>query len=401
MTHILRSPAFLAFVLCGLFLIPSPSEAQALPVPVLRMSEAVDALPASRSDSTASFTLSESGRKVLSGTIKGSTASEAGQDANAEGAFSIRVADPGVGGLISSLFGKKDLSLAFEFKILPMRDEAYFKVTKAPATDFFDLKGMIKKWVRVDMDGEEFYGSTARLSVKEVLAALGGTSGQYPALVFTEHGSTGKEYVYDFRVNPSQLLQLINETSRLSDEEVIYTAAEASRIASQFKAVTGTLTIDKSSYLPTRITYRVAHTDYATSLLVEGTTTYSYGKVSKIKKPSGAVGLEKLLREMEESSDGGRSTLAESAIKSSLSNTRAMAELYYDGNGRNGYKGLCADADIRNVFKSAKVSVECNATPQAFAASAKLPSGKYYCVDSTGYAAQGTKKLGPKTACAR
>ena len=81
----------------------------------------------------------------------------------------------------------------------------------------------------------------------------------------------------------------------------------------------------------------------------------------------------------------------EAAIKSSLNNMRAQAELHYDDSSAV-YDGLCAITEITNAYAtivgnggSAAVS-GCAASGQDYRLSSVYPSGGYYCVDASGQA---------------
>jgi prepilin-type N-terminal cleavage/methylation domain-containing protein len=96
---------------------------------------------------------------------------------------------------------------------------------------------------------------------------------------------------------------------------------------------------------------------------------------------------------------------ADAAIKSSINNARAQAELFYDNNSSS-YVGLCADATIVNIqngVNNAGGTFACTPTPVA--ASYKLWSplktaSLWYCVDSTGRATTtGTSPGATAVAC--
>ena len=85
---------------------------------------------------------------------------------------------------------------------------------------------------------------------------------------------------------------------------------------------------------------------------------------------------------------------ADAAIKSSINNARAQAELYYDDNG-NSYANLCSnDTSITNIgisVNNANGSFDCEADDTngtAYRISSELVTNAslFYCVDSTGSA---------------
>ena len=118
-----------------------------------------------------------------------------------------------------------------------------------------------------------------------------------------------------------------------------------------------------------------------------------------------------------------RSKGSDAAVKSSLNNARAQAELYYDSNA-NSYAptapssypatgvGVCSTAaGILNMVTGADnangtaLGAACNASASAWAAAAGLQASStatYYCVDSTGVSKTNTgavSALGALYAC--
>lgn len=95
---------------------------------------------------------------------------------------------------------------------------------------------------------------------------------------------------------------------------------------------------------------------------------------------------------------------SDAAIKSSINNARAQAELFYDDNG-NSYANLCSNTNIDNIEASVEEtngdgSVFCNSSATAYVLSSPLVStSTSYCVDSTGVAQEGSAPSGTDTAC--
>lgn len=98
--------------------------------------------------------------------------------------------------------------------------------------------------------------------------------------------------------------------------------------------------------------------------------------------------------------NSARSKGADAAIKSSVNNARAQAELYYDNNGSS-YADVCtapaASSSIAAMVTgatnagSATVACESDDNNWALSASLKTDAAVFYCVDSTGVAETGTK----------
>ncbi|KKP85721.1 hypothetical protein A3B84_00375 [Candidatus Nomurabacteria bacterium RIFCSPHIGHO2_02_FULL_35_13] len=107
---------------------------------------------------------------------------------------------------------------------------------------------------------------------------------------------------------------------------------------------------------------------------------------------------------------------ADAAVKANLANTRAQAEIFYDGAGNNTYTGVCAvavgtiNAGVLAAVQAAAGSSgtvglnaattsttgSCNNDATTWAAASPLKGGGYWCVDSTG-----ASKSGGLTAAAK
>lgn len=118
--------------------------------------------------------------------------------------------------------------------------------------------------------------------------------------------------------------------------------------------------------------------------------------------------------------NSARAKGVDAATKSDLSESRAQAELYYDGNGSS-YAGVClagstaTNPGINTMMSDAvaklgtgftlvtsattpgsATTVVCHDSANAWAATVPLKAGgtnPYFCIDSTGQAKQGTKTL--------
>lgn len=84
---------------------------------------------------------------------------------------------------------------------------------------------------------------------------------------------------------------------------------------------------------------------------------------------------------------------ADAAIKATINNARAQAELFYDSNS-NAYTTVCASGTnniatfVTGATSAGSAAVECADSATAWALQAQLKSNtaQYYCVDSTGRA---------------
>ncbi len=93
---------------------------------------------------------------------------------------------------------------------------------------------------------------------------------------------------------------------------------------------------------------------------------------------------------------------ADAAVKSNLNNIRAQAELYYDTNGN--YTTVCtSDTNVAKGVAAAGTAGGgagvCTNASTAWAASAPLKTGGYWCVDSTGTSVARVTALGAATVC--
>ena len=89
------------------------------------------------------------------------------------------------------------------------------------------------------------------------------------------------------------------------------------------------------------------------------------------------------------------------AIKADLSGLRSAAELYSMDNSES-YSGFCSDTDATRASSGISdngSTMTCNDSASAWAASADLHGGGYWCVDSTGVSKSETSDLGTATVC--
>jgi len=102
----------------------------------------------------------------------------------------------------------------------------------------------------------------------------------------------------------------------------------------------------------------------------------------------------------------------DASAKGSLSSIRAAAEIYYNGDGVNTYgtagngTGVCVDGDVAKLLTAAGTqtanAADCDvaAAGADYAAEDLLLSGKYFCVDSAGFAGeQAASKGADATKC--
>ncbi len=98
--------------------------------------------------------------------------------------------------------------------------------------------------------------------------------------------------------------------------------------------------------------------------------------------------------------NSARNKGADASVKANLANARAQAEIYYDGNGANGYSSVCTATNGigANVLAaknaggdSAAVTALCQSDGDEWLALADLKNDVSYCVDHTGFSGTTTK----------
>jgi prepilin-type N-terminal cleavage/methylation domain-containing protein len=106
--------------------------------------------------------------------------------------------------------------------------------------------------------------------------------------------------------------------------------------------------------------------------------------------------------------NNARSRGADAAIKSSINNMRAQAELFYDSANPDTYTGMCSDPTIAAAIANVESTngagtARCNGNGNQYFIASQLVSnsGIYYCVDSTGEASDitGTIPAASAVAC--
>ena len=98
---------------------------------------------------------------------------------------------------------------------------------------------------------------------------------------------------------------------------------------------------------------------------------------------------------------------ANAAVKSSMANLRAQAELYYDDQTPPSYNSLCASTQFASMLASATSTGggtgACYAATTSWAASAPLKvaetEGGYYCVGSSGASKATSTNVGSAAGC--
>jgi hypothetical protein len=157
---------------------------------------------------------------------------------------------------------------------------------------------------------------------------------------------------------------------------------------------TGELWIARADKLPRKVVI-----GFGMPIEEQGTVKVSITSIFKdwnapltVEKPAKTLTFEQLFAKLagmpvtETTTSSSSSQLqADALTKATLSNLRASAELYYDNAG-NQYKGVCTSGDFNSA--RSKYGLTCVDTASEYAASARLSTGAYYCVDSTGASKQ-------------
>ncbi|HMA78209.1 MAG TPA: type II secretion system protein [Candidatus Paceibacterota bacterium] len=93
-----------------------------------------------------------------------------------------------------------------------------------------------------------------------------------------------------------------------------------------------------------------------------------------------------------------RSRGADAAIQSTINNTRAEAELWYDDQSPSTYSGFCGDittAETAVNNAGGADSFACDDGDDGYTVTGELDDGTHYCVDSTGAAASSSSAVDP------
>jgi hypothetical protein len=138
-----------------------------------------------------------------------------------------------------------------------------------------------------------------------------------------------------------------------------------------------TMAADSEAYL-----YAKNAVDYITDKKeLNALITYIKKQIKLLGQPNNKEAVEEIL---EEARVKGR----DASIKAYVSNARAQAELFYDGNSFK-YKGFCKSSfmvELTTALKEKKSTVMCTDTDTAYRMSGSLNDKSIYCADSTGAA---------------
>lgn len=102
--------------------------------------------------------------------------------------------------------------------------------------------------------------------------------------------------------------------------------------------------------------------------------------------------------------NSGRDKGADANVRGQLVSIRSQAELYYTNNGT--YMDICADTAISKMITAARTAggglvsdSPCNRNANAWAVSAKLKGGGFWCVDYLGKSKYENATIGAATTC--
>lgn len=258
-----------------------------------------------------------------------------------------------------------------------------------------DLSKFEGRWIDIAGEADDYVSVSGKPEpYAKTVARMKSALQTYPAVSFTEEGSTSAHYRYRLTLNPMYLGAFLDAAN---GDRVDLKRGDLTEAFESIKNFRAYMTIDKRTFLPKDLSASFSATEdmgfdtLTISASINNTYTGFNEKVN-VKKPKKAVSFEKLLDDLMGSaiqSAPARQAGFDAAVKSNLHNIMPSAELHYDDRGN--YDGLCSSSTqywIKDSIKAAKGT--CYAKGQTYAVEAKLTSG-YYCVDSTG-AAVVTKK---------
>ena len=92
-----------------------------------------------------------------------------------------------------------------------------------------------------------------------------------------------------------------------------------------------------------------------------------------------------------------RSSGEDAKIKQQLASLRSQAEVIYTSTGS--YSTACSDPASQALLAGLASTPACNANASAWAASALMSTGAFWCADSTGASRSRTTAIGTATTC--
>lgn len=368
-------------------------------------------------------------------TVKGTTASEAEVSALETLGDEVSITIKGAYDATNSENTKGEISMNFSMGALQAGIEArvlnktlFVRLLEAPAIPVFPLEQYENKWFSLEESVAEGFTSKAGISTfssiqdsltEEHKAELKKIEQKYNLISVTNRLPSEKindieTYHYAFVLDRTEISAYLEEAEqyihRVGSSDSMLSTFDAESVAQTLEVVEnfqGELWIGKKDSLP----YKVSGSFDITSGEQSGTARFAiifsdWGKPIAIEEPSGSVPVTELLNSFgvmiggsSDSSNTVSLTVKEDssyfyeqnmdmALKATLQNVRAMAEIYFDAD--RSYEGFCSSLDAEMIGDALmEISPEkeyvCEDESASYVSSVELSEG-FFCIDSTGVA---------------
>ncbi len=304
----------------------------------------------------------------------------------------------------------------------------FVRLLEAPAIPVFPLEQYENKWFSLDESVAEGFTSKAGISTfssiqdsltEEHKAELKKIEQKYNLISVTNRLPSEKingieTHHYVFVLDRTEISAYLEETEeyihRVGNSDSVLSTFDAESVAQTLDLVEnfqGELWIGKKDSLP----YKVSGSFDVTSGEQSGTARFAiifsdWGKSIAVESPTGSVPVTELLNSfgaMLGGNSDGYNTVSltamedssyvyeqqmDMALKATIQNVRATAEVYFDTN--KSYEGFCNSSDAE-MIGGALVAISpekefvCRDESASYVSSVALSEG-FYCVDSTGVA---------------
>ncbi len=316
-------------------------------------------------------------------------------------------------------FNVGNIEASLQVKVL--NKVLYTSLLKAPTFGLADLTAYQNKWFFIKQDdqndtstnmipvvgtGKSIYDKLTE-EEKKTIYAIGEKANFITAL--KKNGSDSLEGVatnrYTFDLDKAgildYLLQVKNFLTTLANRDSYFSVysnydfGDISKTLEKVKNFQGEVWIGKKDKLPRKVTINFS-TDMTNGDAVIGSVDINmfallsdWNMPVKVEAPVDAVDFKSLINsQLEQAQAKSR----DASVKAYLSNMRAQAELYWDRNGINGYKGFCkstgtygAMSSINSLNEVTKPNITtCKDAKDNYIIYSPVSDNTFWCVDSTG-----------------
>jgi hypothetical protein len=329
-------------------------------------------------------------------------------------------------------FGAIDVSV----EIRVVGGTLYFKLDEALSAETLTLpflSGLEREWIAVEYKGDagaltnplgSLAGGSAKIQEqlteeqkKHLFKLFQQARLIKPGKKFSPEEINGaKAYHFAFDLDRegiaaylSSVKDYINEVGKGDSAMTVFDPTPFSKSLDKLKDFKGELWIGKADRLPRKalasFSFNVGTEEQEALVKVTSVSIFGdWGEPVEVSPPEQSSSFEEFVSRMfggalAEARDKGK----DAAIKANLANMRALGELYWDSHN-NSYLGFCASKDAvlirENIKDNSGSEMVCKDTTVAWASRAKLTTGSFFCVDSTG-AAKEVKSPTSGTVCSQ